>query len=212
MAQRYPHGRYHHDDYEFKYYDTTGTVSFPASGTIVKSINLVPQGIGASDRIGRKIQLSSIKVKVRLSILSNSPNASAMVRCILFMDDQANGVGLSKISDLLSGARDTSGTLQDPSYLSFANPVNSGRFTFLSDRTIALDAKTRNQNTYTGASRFALMKVPRIGIPVEFHPVPSDDTLSIEHLASANIGLVFIPNEPSTVSVSYQSRIRYLDC
>lgn len=122
---------------EVKFFDTgiAHTTIATAGDLPDNSWNHVVQGITESNRIGRKITISSINCRFRIEMKGLAAGASLdvhrdTVRVIILLDKQANGAVFVPID-----------VLEDASYLGFNNLTNSGRFRTLMDRHYDLDAK-----------------------------------------------------------------------
>ena len=110
------------------------------------------QGPGPSQRIGRKVCLKSILMRIKLQEVHNAPPdtpTSGGVRMILFIDTQANGA-LPKQEDLFSptliGVATQSGVNAGGvgNEQNCSNLENSQRFRILMDKTIQINSATIN--------------------------------------------------------------------
>lgn len=99
--------------------------SAPAAGTY-GGLCTIAAGSGASQRLGNKIMVKSIFLKIKPEVLS-IPTGSITWRVILFMDRQANGT-FPVATDLLSEIKSNS----------FRNLENSLRFKVLRDASYEL--------------------------------------------------------------------------
>lgn len=87
---------------EKKFIDTTGTTNVPEVGTI-SLLNPLGQGTSVITRIGQKIVIRSIDLRVRVSAAPPSASPSLypnMVRVLLVWDNQPNGA-LAAASDII---------------------------------------------------------------------------------------------------------------
>jgi len=87
---------------EKKFIDTTGTTNVPETGTI-SLLNPLGQGTSVVTRIGQKIVIRSIDLRVRVSGAPNSATPTVyanMIRVLLVWDNQPNGT-LATPSDII---------------------------------------------------------------------------------------------------------------
>lgn len=121
---------------ELKFFDiTVDDIAIAAAGAIFGGLNQISQGVGESQRIGRKCTIRSIEWKARYTLPEidalASPQDTAIVRMILYQDQQANGAAATVVE-----------ILKTASALSFYNLQNQGRFKILLDRTFAMNSFT----------------------------------------------------------------------
>lgn len=114
---------------EKKFDDTQGSASFTSSGSIF-SLGTVDQGNGVNQRIGNKIKLTGLNVRVR--VYASTSSAAETFRMIIFKDNQDRGVA-PLITDLLENNQVESPLKQS----------NMGRFRILADRTLCLRDNTQ---------------------------------------------------------------------
>ena len=196
------YGRFNRPVYykgELKFHDIDIVdVFIDVSGTILApSCNLIAQGTGESERIGRKCRIKSIDW--RMSFRKNASTATAgddVVRIILYLDKQTNGAAAT-ILDILDTA----------DYQSFPNLANSSRFSFLMDRTFAINSHAGGGNGTT-QDLYSFMKTlrfrKRCNIPLEFNLTAG----VIAELRSNNLGVLTISRE-GTSGMESTMRLRF---
>jgi len=134
---------------EKKFIDTTGTTNVPEVGTL-SLLNPLGQGTSVITRIGQKIIIRSIDLRVRVSAAPPSASPSLypnMVRVLLVWDNQPNG-SLANASDIIEDL--TAGT----GVISPQQKIYITRFRILWDKKFMLanmptaDAVTAKLNDY----------------------------------------------------------------
>lgn len=185
---------------ELKFWDGTlaDTTTF---GITNSSLNLIPQGVTESSRVGRKCVVKSIRLKGKF-ILSNTTtlgNAYDWMRLIIYVDKQCNGT-----------AATATDILETDALQSFRNLSNTGRFKILHDKSYVLNPTA---GAYTGAAttnlimtkQFSINK--RVNIPLEF----SSTTGALSELRSNNIGVLVVANNGTVSYIGYNWRLLYSD-
>jgi len=190
---------------ELKFLDTDiATTNVATTGTILGTLNQVPQDDGMSGRTGRKITIKSISVH-------GTVNSDAAVliysrcRCIVYIDKQANGAVATAAT-----------ILQTTDIDSFRNMENIERYTFLYDKTFILQPQAVTAFTVgTGvttamSSRLAPFRLnKKCNIPIIYDA--SAATGAIGTIRSNNIGMLFIGENIAAVDIQGLARIRYSD-
>lgn len=216
---------------EYKFFETTldatpiprtglnvepdSTANPPVTQTM-RSLNLVQQGTGASQRIGRKITVTSLYVKAFFAMIKNSMDPTITVRTIVYQDMQCNGTGLASIGELLALPEGRT------PYLAFMNLANRGRFRVLANKSVTLNsgtstflstaADTTTSTRFSGSGRHLTLSFPRLRIPVEIKaPNQANTPITIEHVASNNIGIIYLASSNNAVTVTHTTRIRFSD-
>lgn len=182
---------------ELQFFDTTISSSgLSLTGTIAPSINLVPQNVEDSGRIGRKIVIKEILFNGVYTIpgaVGSLELTNSTVRQLVYVDHQTNGAALT-VSDLLVAAQ----------FLSFPNLTKEGRFTVLDDRLIDLNSFAGGDDrSYPANTAFAL-QFP-CNIPVLFDGA----TGAITEITANNVGILFIISK-LIVGIDSRVRIRYV--
>lgn len=177
----------------------TGTIN--GDVTAANGIILIPQGDGESERIGRKVNITKIGVRMTFELPNTTTltNMSDVVRVILVQDKQCNGA-LPAVLDVLAGAN----------FDSFNNLANSQRFHTLWDKTVALS--TMNLGTETGVAHYAapvtkcVSKYIKCNIPIEY----SGTTGNVSTIRSNNLFFLYISRN-GAMKIECQLRFRYSD-
>lgn len=177
----------------------------PPAPDLTTSWCAVPQGSGASQRIGRNIEVREWFVKGQF-LLPDAPGpltGSSIVRLILFIDHQCNGT-TARPTDVLSGV--------PPTVNSFLNPANSGRFSILSDTTHSVTSDVALDNgggvIHTGRvyRPFSFSK-KNCKLPVEY----SSTGATLSEIRSNNLCVLCISAEAAILLDRLESRINYCD-
>lgn len=172
---------------------------------VISSLNILPQGIAANERIGRKVTITKLKIKYRIHMpLTESVStltSGDTVRVMIFIDKQANGAAALG-TDILS---------DDTDYHSYRLLSNAGRFTVLWDRTDHLDFanfvydSNVPQVMQTGGAYYIKFS-KNLNLPIEFNGA----TGAITEIRSNNIGMLLMSSNGRAVMKGI-SRIRYAD-
>lgn len=163
------------------------------------SLNLIPQGVTESTRVGRKCTVKQIlirgDVKLPSAIVKDSNDR---IRILVYLDKQANGA-TAAVLDLLEAA-----TID-----SFRNLAESSRFNVLMDKTIDLnktaaagDGTTNDFEQYFQSFKF----FKNCNIPLQFNST----TGAISEISSNNIGVIAITHQ-GKAQLAYNWRLRYSD-
>lgn len=200
-------GRIARSSGESKFFDTTLTnTNVTTSGVITNaSLNLIPQGVTESTRVGRKCVVKSVHLRgmVTLRQSTNGAQCADRFRMIVYLDKQANGATATVSGD--------DGLLSSAVIDSFRDLNNTGRFYVLSDKTFAMNPAAAEGNAAVNICEriYHLQLNKRCNIPLEF----SSTTGAISELRSNNIGVMCIASE-TVVNVSqvrYTTRVRFTD-
>lgn len=186
---------------EKKWFDTKlATTTISAAGTTLSpSLNLIAEGAGESNRIGRKCTVAKIQIrgKFQLPGTTSSLLATDRVRFIVALDKQANGA-----------AATLANYLETVSFDSYRDLANVGRFQTLFDQSWTITSTAG-----AGADGVTDVYVPKnelfsmsktCSIPLEF----SAGTGVIAELRSNNI-LIFGITQSGQITTDYQVRIRF---
>ncbi len=188
---------------ESKFLDQTVDVTtISATGEIASaSLVVLPQGNDDSERIGRKVTVTSIGMKydVNLPKATDGNETADTIRLILYWDKQANGA-TATMATLLEDGTD---------WLSFRNLTETGRYVFLMDRTFVIEAPGISGNgttTETGQAIHHDDFYKTVNIPIEYSGI----TGVIAQIRSNNIGLAVI-SRTGLADLDSVIRIRYTD-
>ncbi len=200
---------------EIKFYDlsmddavvaSTGTIQDPTNpgpAATQESICGIKQGVGESERIGRKCTIRAIgwKYNVTLPEVDNAatPAPPDIVRIILYQDKQANGT-----------AATVTGILETANIHSFNNLANTSRFVTLMDTVVTINYSGMGSATSDTVSQGEVQHWgefhKRCNIPLEF----SAATGALSELRSNNVNVLLISFN-GTAGFKSQFRIRFSD-
>lgn len=186
---------------ELKFFDTALSFNIDATGEVPATgqLNLIPQGVTESTRIGRKCVLKSILIKMNAA---NVPGAGAQgaANCSIFLiqDTQTNGAAAAA-TDVFTGTNFT---------LGLRNLSNGSRFRILKEWNMTFNptagVTTAWSNTIRHLTHFA-----KLNIPLEF----SSTAGALTELRTNNLFLMASTdgNEDDLVSVAGNCRVRFSD-
>ncbi len=192
---------------ELKFFEGDLDVPFISGlGTVVPTLNDIPQGTGERERIGRKCTLKKISLRFGVTLLQaldqTGPHPGTLVRCMVVLDKQCNGT--------LIGAGSVLETLD---YLSFNRLDQKDRYHILWDKRFAINTLSMVQTSAdpSPGTRIAIAEVrryiefnKRINIPIEF----SSTTGVLSEIRSNNLAIIWIASSGS-VAVDGKVRIRF---
>ncbi len=194
------YGRYSGPNMERKFFDTALSFSYDQTGEVPATgqLNLIPQGVTESTRIGRKAFIKSVQIRAKLLY---TPGASAIgtdnTDLYLVLDKQANGAAAA-ITDVFESA-----TIQT----AMLNLANSGRFVILRHWPVVFASQAGVSGAYARQAK-QLNFFKSCNIPIEF----SSTTGAITEIRSNNLFLCAgSGTEDDLVSVSGTCRLRYTD-
>lgn len=195
------YGRFQPVGPEVKFLDSgEGNAAVSTTGTLTTSLNLIPQGVSPSERVGRKVVLTAVQLRGQLSLTNTSTptNTADRVRIILYWDKQANGAAATA-TDILSTA----------SIDSFNNLTNSSRFVILADKEMELVTQAGANDG--AADQFAVdvrsfSIFKRCRIPMEFNGA----TGGLTEIRSNNVGVMFI-SQSGFAGRLFTARVRFSD-
>ncbi len=198
------YGRYAGRNAELKFKDLDVDDAIVATGGVLTtSINLIAQGTGESERIGRKCTIRSIFWRGSISLpegeLQGAPGDAERFRLILYLDKQCNGAAATAL-----------GILETVGVDNYRNLANSGRFDILYDKRFTLNYLTLSHfavNSFSHsrmARDFSFFK--KCEIPLEF-----DNTVgALTELRSNNLGLLIV-TETGNGGLISSVRLRFSD-
>lgn len=194
------YGRYSPMGQELKFLDTSfnQTTVATAGNIVLSSVNLVPQGVTESTRIGRKCTLRALSLRyvIQIKPTTNTNNTDDGLRLIIYLDKQCNGTSAA-VTDILRTA----------DYLSYNNLANKDRFRILKDSFVDIHSTAGGGSTASFGEVGITKQVHlKCNIPIEFSGV----TGAITEIRSNNIGVLII-SDSADVSCEGLVRIRYSD-
>ncbi len=186
--------------------DITGGGPSPTTITLVD----IAQGTSASQRIGRKITITQIHVRLIFTYtgttivgsLGASQLCNDTIRVMLYQDKQCNGQS-AIATDLL----------QEDNLRGFRNINNTARFRILVDKTFDFNTQTTGAGGNTNQDSIIDYKNKKcyfsklVKIPMEYSGV----TGSITEMRSNNIGIITWSEHGTTEIHESRMRIRYTD-
>lgn len=173
--------------------DTTGEV--PATG----QLNLIPQGVEESQRIGRKVTIN--KISIRWVHAAGTTGTGSVYRILLVQDTQCNGAAAT-----YSGV---GGVLESSSVAAFRNLENSKRFIIHKDWFYALNYQAGVAGAFNTENK-AITFNKDVNIPIEFDSAAA--TGAIGTIRSNNLFLLACSSADDDLSiVGGVVRIRYTD-
>lgn len=195
---------------ELKFHDIDVVdATLSAAGTILNggSVVLIGQGVGESERVGRKCVIKSIQWRWNLNLLANSGSTaqpSETVRMILYKDKQCNGTAAT--------ASGVTGVVQSDDFQAFKNMENSSRFVILMDKTVTVNAKAGAGNGT--ANDFSTQHLnglfyKSVNIPMEYSGSASPSVLG--ELRTNNIGILCFCKIGNILALDSKIRVKFSD-
>lgn len=190
---------------ELKFFDTTAAVTgISGAGSLITSLNLIPQDTTESGRIGRKCTIKSLQWRYNLQIpevdAEMTPQESGRIRLIMYQDKQTNGLAATAIQ-----------ILNTADVNSFYNLEEQGRFRILMDKTVAMNPTTGFSDGTGLSSASAVNKYATFGkkvtIPLEF----SNTDGALTGIRSNNTGILAISGGTAVIDLAGRVRVRYSD-
>ncbi len=147
------------------------------------SMNLVPQGVTEAIRVGRKMTITfiGIRLAVTLPTTATAAETSDVIRIVLVQDKQCNGANPAVTQ-----------VFENNTWQSFNNLANSGRFVTLMDRVIPLNSRAGSGRGSTdtlsyGADVKVITLFKKVNIPIEFDA----GTGAVTEIRSNNLVLLY---------------------
>lgn len=187
---------------ELKFFDAAiDDAVIAPGGTINNTIDLIPQEVTESQRIGRKCTLKSIEMRYRINLpevdAAATPSEGDVGRLIVYQDKQTNGAGAA-VADLMAQV----------TVNGFFNLVNKGRFKILIDRTHKLNYAGLASDGAAVVSQANVEEfhkwTKRVNIPLEF----DSTTGAITEMRSNHIGFLVIGTN-TVMGLNSQFRVRF---
>ncbi len=190
---------------EVKFHDQFINDEIVSTAEVQAPLLTIAQGTTESQRIGRKITITSIHMYgvFELKQTNDFRFTAEIIRVIIFQDKQANGA-LPGILDLM----------ENGDLISFRNLSNSGRFIFHHDEFYNVSTGGGAGNAGSGIE-FARALAPVI----EFHkdvriPIEYDNSLTtgvVTSIRSNNIGLLLMSGDTTHGKFESRFRFRFVD-
>lgn len=194
-------------EFKFKDTDITTPIDVGLGGTLISpSLNLVNQGNGESEMIGRKLTIKRISIRGSINFQANTAVGLAnigsdnRVRLMMVLDTQCNGS--SATAALL---------MENQEIHSFLNLENKSRFKVLKEWTIVNDAVVGHNNTgnvyYCGLRKLPFKWTKKCNIKIEYGQ-QSGGARDITEVRSNNIFLIAFSEAAPTASSQVECRVR----
>lgn len=178
--------------------------SAPISSNIPNTGNIsllsgVAAGTDYNQRIGRKIMLKSILLRLNIQPVSTtSQPVGDAVRIIVFYDTQTNGA-IPLVADVLQSAN----------YTSPLNLNNRDRFKVIMDKYLGTEAAVYTAGALTSGSPKvrALTKYRKCGLEAIY----SGTGATVGSIATGGIFILYISQANNVNNIQIDSRIRFMD-
>lgn len=185
---------------EKKFIDVViGLTATTTAGAITgHSMNLVAQGVTDVTRVGNKITVKNINVRLHLQMVSQASIAPVndVVRFVMYIDKQCNGQDCA-VADILQQTSNT---------YAFRNMDQTDRFIILKDKFVPLYLTTVDAALGSSGIARMLKFSKKLDLPIHY----SSTTGAITEVKSNNIGW-FIMSENAVASFSGQMRMKFVD-
>lgn len=195
------YGRFAGPGAELKFFDTSNSFAFDATGEVPATgqLVLIPQGTTESERIGRKCVIKSIMMRGFCNFAPGA-GATALTNCYMYvvLDKQCNGAAAT-VTDVFTG---------NNLAVAMHNLSNSQRFVILKKMRFTFNAMAGVSTAYNSMVK-AFEFYKRCNIPLEF----SSTTGAITEIRSNNIFLLAGSdgNSDDTVTLAATTRVRFSD-
>lgn len=189
---------------ETKFFDLDVNVApVLIAGSITDSLHKIDQGVGESQRVGRKCTITAIHWRYQISLPTltdvGAPLGGDTIRILMYLDKQCNG----EIATV-------AGILETADWQDFRNLANTNRFTILCDKVHDVNYLTMAETAVGNHSQTGMIRNyvfnKKCNIPVEYSGV--DGILT--EIRSNNIGILFLSSSGRMALVS-KVRLRFSD-
>lgn len=185
---------------EAKFHDTSDTNLVSNVGQIEQqSFVQIASGVTECDRIGRRITVTELDIRMHFEIGPAGSLTNDCVRTIVYIDKQANGA-TAAVTDILETTQ----------FFSHLNLSNMDRFTILEDHSQIINAQTGGVTAapallsgQAGAKHF--FRIP-MKLPIEY----SGTTALITDVSSNNIGMLLIAKHNVLTDFHWNARVRFM--
>lgn len=195
------YGRFSGPGAEQKFFDTSLSFTIDATGEVPATgqLNLIPQGVTESTRVGRKCVLKSIQARGTFTYSPGAAaSASTSAMMYLVLDKQCNGAAAGA-TDVFTGTDFTT---------AFHNLSNSQRFVILKKMRMNFTSAAGVTTAYNNVNKpWEFYK--KCNLPLEF----SSTTGAITELRSNNVFLMAGSdgNSDDLITVNGRARVRFSD-
>lgn len=193
---------------EMKYLDTALTWSCDTTGEVTAPcLNIIPQGVGENQRVGRKVVVRSIGIKGLVVPLNTSVDPS-LIKIQVILDTQANGT-----APTFGGSADS--IWESNSIHSWRNPDNAARFKVIKEFDLkpTVTAAYFNSSTTTEKRLTNILRVEwfkKCFIPIEYDSVLTTGALTTVRSNNLLITCINSANDDQ-YNFTGIARIRYTD-
>lgn len=182
---------------ELKNFDTAVASNIPATGAINTSLNLVREGTGDNQRVGRTIVIKSVQLNGSIVKASTATASTVEYDIAIVLDKQCNGANPT-YANIFSGTT--------PHQL--LNLDNSDRFQVLRRFQGVLGSQSLNTaGTAFSDVRDIISFYKQCNIPIKFDA----DNGDVTDLASNNLVLAWSTSSNNLIAADFNFRIRYSD-
>lgn len=193
------------------YMDPTGP-----GGFLIHSFNSMTQGTTWQERIGNKIQIVSIKINLEFGIQSGTyipavPEFAQLIRFILYVDKQSNGVSIAQ-PELVLG----SGIATILQARAFQNGQAFGRFKVLIDKTYTMPINSvynynSNALMLNGTNK-ALQLSYTFNPPLTVHYNDGNTGTNADIIDNSIHFAIGCDNSTPSMFCNYKARLTFYDC
>lgn len=189
---------------ELKFLDTSlNDASVSINGSVlIDTLNLLQEGTGEDERIGRKVVATSLHIRytfVLLAQLGGAVQSGESVRIVVYQDKQANGLPAAVLD-----------VFEVNDYQTYRNLSNINRFNILYDRTHEMNSTSAAMgavfHTWPAVVKNWTFN-KQFNIPIEY----SNTAGLLANIRSNNIGMILFSQAGGRTSFTGLGRIRYTD-
>lgn len=200
VRSNYYRSMYSGTEYKFIDTPTADNIIIDTGEVLQDSVVEVDQGTGEEQRIGRKITVKkiSMRLKIELPTTSNPNSSSDITRIVIVQDRQCNGTALTWTD-----------VFEDANVFSFMNLSNKNRFRILFDKAYATNSSAGSfdgTNDQFGSFYISDQWHKKLNIPIEYSGTGS----AIADITSNNIALIAC-SENAVARFEGNIRVRYTD-
>jgi len=183
-------------------------------------LNDVINGTDFNHRIGRKIVVKSVDIRVGLRPVSTDAAKGAWVRMLLVWDRTPNKVAVAAnstlsdvLTDVLAGSGTTAGSLAGFTHTVHPNLSNRDRFVILRDKTVTIQPfeLSTTPNCYGGNIAHFVHISKKLNAVTIFADTESSVTPLGTTIQTGRLLFFMVPNADSIVGATMSARVRYVD-
>lgn len=180
---------------EKKYVDTRFTGGATSTAGTFILLNSIAAGASVSDRVGRKITMKDILIKINTTIIG-AAIGNQVFRAFVVYDAQTNAT-TPTLTDILQSAATGATAVISP-----MNLANRDRFRILAEKTIVLSANTETER--------AIIKFYRKNMKLD--TIYNSALSAVGAISSGSLYLVVhaLQNDPASI-FDFDCRVRYID-